>query len=135
MTYVSQKPYREMTNNEYSLLVDFFNTYTAGFISRAKDPHPYILKRDHTFRVCDNSAAIVGAQAVPEEKFIRAKSAALLHDIGRFRQYERYDTCLDRSSENHAVAGFKVIEEHNLMVKPVLQTLFFRPDGHHEIGP
>jgi len=42
-----------------------------------------------------------------------AKTAALLHDIGRFIQYERYSTFSDPSSENHAALGVQVIQEQD----------------------
>lgn len=101
-----------MKLTDYLLLENFFNNYSQSFISRAADPAPHILKTEHTRRVCDNIEWIARQLGTTERTILVAKAAALLHDIGRFPQYETYKTFSDRSSANHAVLSVRVIRDH-----------------------
>jgi len=44
-----------------------------------------------------------------------AKTMALFHDLGRFRQYRRYGTFNDRASQNHAELGVAELAAHNVL--------------------
>jgi hypothetical protein len=50
----------------------------------------------------------------PEELLV-AETAALLHDIGRFRQFAAYRTFRDTTSENHARIGLRLINRNRLL--------------------
>ena len=41
-----------MTQTTINDLKKWFTAYADGFIARVKEPAPYILKKEHTFRVC-----------------------------------------------------------------------------------
>ena len=43
-----------------------------------------------------------------------AETTALLHDVGRFRQYAVYRTFRDQTSENHARIGLRLINRNRL---------------------
>ncbi len=68
------------------------------------------------------------------EKQLRlAQITALFHDIGRFEQYARYQTFMDRQSENHAILGVKALKKLqglNFLDKP-LKSLVFRIILYH----
>jgi len=104
-----------MTHDDYGRIKIFFDGYTRDFISRAEDSHPYVLKREHTLRVVENMVFLGKSLGLSSQEMGIAKTAALLHDIGRFIQYERYATFSDPASENHAVLGVQVIQEQDLM--------------------
>ena len=86
----------------------WFWTYTTGFLTgdKAKDTN-YLLKRNHTLRVVKNSRLIAGSLGLSEKETALAQTAALLHDVGRFAQYQRFGTFNDRRSVNHAELGLE----------------------------
>ncbi|MFO8240910.1 MAG: HD domain-containing protein [Dissulfuribacterales bacterium] len=97
-------------------LREWFDTYTHQFdssdpvICRAMD-----LKREHTMRVCDIIVDIGKSLGLCPGDLHTAETAALLHDIGRFRQYYNYGTFSDSKSQNHADLGTAAIKKNNLL--------------------
>ena len=69
------------------------------------------LKVVHTYEVVNKSQYIAEKLGLNEEDIQLAKLIALLHDIGRFEQIEKYHTFNDRKSVNHAECGVKVLFE------------------------
>jgi len=55
-----------------------------------------------------------GEGLTPEEARIAA-AVALLHDVGRFPQYRRWQTFRDSDSDNHARLGIEVIREQGTL--------------------
>lgn len=73
------------------------------------------LKIDHTLRVChDNKTLCTAIRADSEVVFI-STIVALFHDIGRFEQFQKYNTFADRHSVNHATLAIEIIERYNLL--------------------
>lgn len=104
-----------MKQIQYQELQDFFKTYTRGFAEQANDPEPFQLKIAHTANVCENMAILAKSQKWTGERQYRALACALLHDIGRFHQYRKYETFSDAQSENHALLSVKVIKKQGLL--------------------
>jgi len=104
-----------MVDDEYKALAEFFDGYIGEFIARAQDLHPIVLKKEHTLRVVENIMFLGKELGISRQKMVVAKAAALLHDIGRFKQFETYGTFSDALSKNHAVLGVGVIREHRLL--------------------
>jgi putative nucleotidyltransferase with HDIG domain len=73
------------------------------------------LKATHTRRVCENIRDIGKSIALSHQDLVVAEAAALLHDIGRFEQYRRYRTFVDRKSEDHAALGVQIIRENRIL--------------------
>lgn len=73
------------------------------------------LKTDHTMRVCKEMVALGKQLGLDEDALRLAEIIALLHDIGRFEQYDRFRTYSDRKSENHAELGIAVIKKHAIL--------------------
>lgn len=88
-----------------------FAAYAETFIRHAQEPC-LILKKEHTFRVLENSEKLVSSLSLSEEDAYCAKLIALYHDIGRFVQYEKYKTFLDKKSENHAYLAVRILKRH-----------------------
>lgn len=61
------------------------------------------LKIEHTRRVAANAARILEGERFPARLRGPGMAAAWLHDLGRFKQFERYRTFSDRVSVNHAL--------------------------------
>ncbi len=62
-----------------------------------------------------------------------AGAMALFHDIGRFEQYTRYRTFVDRNSVNHAEFGVTILREQDMLhnLDPSLQDLLYRVIAYH----
>jgi hypothetical protein len=104
-----------MDRNQLNTLKRKFLDYSDNFIAKADNPDPFILKKQHTFRVCEEILYLGKKLLLPEQDLVLAEAIALLHDIGRFIQLEKYGTFLDRISENHAKLGLGVIDEQKLL--------------------
>jgi putative nucleotidyltransferase with HDIG domain len=97
-------------------LKSWFHLYVRSFYSN--DPivqGALVLKEDHSLRVC-NEILNIGKRLDMEENDLRiAEAAALFHDIGRFEQYTRYRTFVDKKSANHGMLGVKVLRQHETL--------------------
>jgi len=94
----------------FDRLKKWFFEYTAAFLTgdNAVDTN-YLLKQHHTLRVVKNSRLIAASLGWNREDAVLAQAAALFHDVGRFTQYQRFDTFNDRQSQNHAELGLEVL--------------------------
>lgn len=73
------------------------------------------LKAEHTRRVCEVIRDIGKSLHLSPKDLYLAEVSGLLHDIGRFEQYQRYRTFADYRSEDHAALGVKVIRENRIL--------------------
>lgn len=72
-----------------------------------------LLKRDHCLRVHALAAKIVAEEGLaPVHPYL---VASLLHDIGRFRQFERFGTYCDGDSVDHGDEGAAVLQGGDLL--------------------
>ncbi len=105
-----------ITAENLSQLRTFFNDYLKSFDqSDANVAKNIELKRIHTEKVVENIKAIGRSIPLSEEDLFLAESIALLHDIGRFPQFAKYQTFDDDESENHAEWSVRIINENNLL--------------------
>ncbi len=122
-----------MKKKDFLRLGKWFKKYAAGFYR--EDPGydaPLILKEEHSGRVCDN-AIITGRALELDENGMRiAGTIGLLHDVGRFIQYERHNTFDDSISEDHAVLSLSVISKHKVLSgipgdekRTILKSIFY----------
>ena len=74
-----------------------------------------IIKEKHTLQVCKEIIDIGKALELDSDELHLAEIIALFHDIGRFEQYARYKTFMDRNSENHAKLGIKILERYGVL--------------------
>jgi len=97
-------------------LKDWFEKYVLSFYYNDPELQQNIeLKRDHTLRVCEEMVALGKQVGLYDDALRLAEIIALLHDIGRFEQYDRYRTFSDKKSENHAELGMAVIKKHGIL--------------------
>jgi len=95
---------------------NWFNNYVQKFKSGNPDWLPnIILKEKHTRLVCKEILGIGKKIGLSNEDLCLAKVIALFHDIGRFEQFARYQTFVDRKSLNHAVLGVKILKENRVL--------------------
>ncbi len=95
---------------------NWFTSYTQKVIVKYPDLTENIqIKVDHCWKV---SAEIVGLACnlkLPENDVLLAETIGLFHDVGRFRQYVRYQTFSDSKSQNHAELALDVLQEYKVL--------------------
>lgn len=83
-----------------------------------------LMKVEHTRKVCDVMDLITTGEGLSVEDARLAGAVALLHDVGRFPQYQRWRTFRDSISDNHARLAVEVIRRQNLLAGlPVAERL------------
>ena len=70
-------------------------------------------KQLHSLRVMKKSRIIAQSLKLSEEEIQIATLIGLLHDIGRFEQYTKYNTFSDHNSIDHAELGIRILQENN----------------------
>ncbi|MFA9390416.1 MAG: HD domain-containing protein [Prolixibacteraceae bacterium] len=98
--------------DSYTAVCNAAMDYMHTFIN--EDPlvqQNFILKREHIHRVVGYTEVISRSLECDEPTVLAAQLAALLHDIGRFVQFEKYQTFNDAISEDHAEIALGIIEE------------------------
>jgi len=103
-------------NTVYSNILSWFNKYTSPFLdSEPVEKRAATLKIDHTHLVVENNALLCNSISINDELQGLSTIIALLHDIGRFEQFRKYQTFADRHSVNHAILGVQIIESHDVL--------------------
>lgn len=101
---------------EIEALRERFFAYVDSFYTENEaDNRAIQLKREHTRRVCRNARMLANKLEISEKDAALAEIMALLHDIGRFRQYRQYRSFRDADTENHAVLGVREIQSHAMV--------------------
>jgi hypothetical protein len=97
-------------------LQEWFLGYADSFASPEPDvAYNLFLKKEHSLRVLQEIRGIAASIDLPPEEGIIAETVALLHDVGRFEQYTRYKTFVDRKSVDHAELGIDIIKKTGIL--------------------
>lgn len=117
-----------------------FVSFSGEYAARLGSRSPYIiLKRDHSLRVHALASSIVKGEGLPCPDLHCL--AALVHDIGRFSQFERFGTYRDDLSVDHGdegaaflrsgdfLRGVEVLEQKCVMDAVRLHNKRVLPDG------
>lgn len=105
-----------MKPEDFQKLLKWFKTYVSGYLTEnLDDNYAYRLKAHHTYRVCGNIALLSGKLDLPPQDVLLAKTMALFHDLGRFRQYREYGTFNDRISQNHAAMSVAELADNDVL--------------------
>jgi hypothetical protein len=105
-----------MPSADLAFLSTWFSAYVAAFCRR--DPgaaHVYRMKSAHTRRVRQGMRRLGTAAGLAGRELALAEAAGLLHDVGRFPQYERHRTFRDDRSEHHGRLAVEAIEAEGLL--------------------
>ena len=95
---------------------DWFIQYISRFYNKdERNNFAVRMKKDHTLRVRDNIKILCKGLGMSEKESRIAETIALLHDVGRFRQFAVYKTFNDRQSINHAKWSLKEIAAEGLL--------------------
>ena len=98
------------------------------------------MKEKHTGYVTANARELAEHLELSEHDVELAELVGLLHDVGRFRQWQLYQTFVDAKSEDHADLGVKVIKElpfYDMLTEMEKSLLLFAIQNHNkkEIAP
>ena len=103
-----------MTSDEFATLTRAFRDYTNRFAGADGELHPLLrLKVDHCRRVATEArvlSADLGWELTDQN---RAEAVGLLHDVGRFCQFNTYGTFSDAASADHGELGERVVVRNN----------------------
>ena len=94
----------------------WFAEYVGGFYGEDEFINANIkLKEEHSRRTCEEMVELAEELGLTENQKRMAEAIALLHDIGRFRQFVRYRTYNDPRSVNHCLLGLEVLRETGVL--------------------
>jgi hypothetical protein len=95
---------------------EWFDDYVAGFYGDDAYVNANLkLKEDHSRRTCNEMRYLADELSLSDNQRRIAELIALLHDIGRFRQFVKYGTYNDTRSEDHCLLSLKVLRETKVL--------------------
>jgi len=96
--------------------LDFFESHVEFFRKGTPEDVANIdLKKDHSLCVLDEARMITRSLDLAPGFAGLCHVAALFHDLGRFTQYETYQTFNDKVSEDHGRLGLKVLRQTGVL--------------------
>ncbi len=105
-----------MTRGRFDIIRTWFDDYIRQFYSDDPSFQRNIeLKRDHSRRVWKNAADLGRSLSFDEKNQLFIETAGLLHDIGRFEQFRRYGTFVDKKSVDHGWLGVEVLKANRVL--------------------
>ncbi len=97
-------------------LKDWFLCYVTGYKSGSPEyQRNIIIKEQHSLRVAWEALCLARSLNLGPDGEALAEISGLLHDVGRFEQYARYKTFLDRISVDHAKLGVEILVQKNVL--------------------
>jgi len=94
----------------------WFDQYINQFIQQYPEYTENInIKAVHCKKVSDEMVGLAKSLNLTNEEVLLAETLGLLHDVGRFKQYVKYQTFSDSKSQNHAELGVEVLKENNIL--------------------
>lgn len=105
-----------MEASDLDFFKQWFSGYCRSFYSlNPDDQENMLLKERHTHIVCRNIIQIAKELSLSDNDIRLAETAALFHDIGRFKQYSLYKTFRDNVSLNHGFLGSDILAEAKVL--------------------
>jgi len=96
----------------YENIVSWFEKYTESLVCDTEEIQVNLdLKKNHSFNTTKIIEALALTIDMSEVDILLAKSAAILHDVGRFEQLLKYNTFADTDQINHIDLGIAFIKE------------------------
>jgi putative nucleotidyltransferase with HDIG domain len=100
----------------FTLYSRWFDSYINHFLITPPDLSENIqIKADHSKKVHLEMLGLAKSLNLNNEDIFLAETIGLFHDIGRFKQYVKYQTFSDSKSQNHAELGVEVLKENNVL--------------------
>ncbi|MFO7863481.1 MAG: HD domain-containing protein [Salinivirgaceae bacterium] len=98
----------------FKIIHNRFISYTSSFLNN-DDTNAHALKFKHSILVSNLARTIAEKEHFTKQQIENSAICGLLHDIGRFEQFEKYKTFNDKQSEDHAALSAKIIREQKMI--------------------
>jgi hypothetical protein len=94
----------------------WFDNYVDSFYDDDDFINAHLkLKEYHSRRVCQEMQYLANALGLAENQKRIAEAIAILHDIGRFKQFAKYRTYSDVKTVNHCMLGLDILRENKVL--------------------
>jgi len=94
----------------------WFDDYVAGFYGDDEPINANLkLKEEHSRRTCEEMLYLAEELDLAANQKRIADVIAILHDIGRFEQFVKYQTYNDSRSVNHCLLGLEVLHRRKVL--------------------
>lgn len=105
-----------MTEQQLQKFKAWFADYIADFYGTSAYIDANLeLKEVHTRYVYKEATYIADAIGLGENDRLIAAAVGLLHDVGRFEQFAKYQTYSDAKSENHNLMAVRILKEYDVL--------------------
>lgn len=105
-----------MHKQNYENIEKWFNGFVESYFGKDQKVNENLfLKKEHTAKVCDEMRALVENENFDEHQTCMAMTVALLHDAGRFQQFQKYGTYNDLRSVNHGCLGRQLVHKSGVL--------------------
>lgn len=118
--------------------VQYFNNWFFHYVQTFKQGNINVqenisLKENHTKQVVKEILNIAKHLELNNDELRLAEVIALFHDIGRFEQYAKFKTFVDKKSVNHAELGLKILIDNKVLYRLAapMQSLILRTISYH----
>ena len=96
-----------------NIIINWFHEYTSSYFQN-DDHSPYYLKYIHSIKVSENARNIALEIGLTPQETDIAEIIGILHDIGRFDQFAKYNTFNDKVSLDHAEHSVNILEKNQI---------------------
>ncbi|MFO7568487.1 MAG: HD domain-containing protein [Smithellaceae bacterium] len=111
----ASKSNADMTQDIRLFLIHWFDQYVNRYRGEGGIlPATLELKYAHSLRVAENARLIACGLVLEQQDVILAEGCGLLHDIGRFAQYDCYGSFSDADTVDHGLQGRLTLETEAL---------------------
>ncbi|MGM0621968.1 MAG: HD domain-containing protein [Bacteroidota bacterium] len=104
-----------MQDQEHSSIA-FFESYVDSFAGLTPEQqNNFTIKKEHSLRVAANAHQLANYLELDDEDKKVAFTAAVFHDIGRFKQLVDFNTFNDEVSADHAEYAVEIVKEKGIL--------------------
>lgn len=104
-----------MNINELHIIEQWFRDFVSGYNYDSREDRASIeLKKEHTWRVADNMSSLAESEQSWADPLL-SRAIGVLHDAGRFPQYDKFRTFRDADSVNHGLLGSRVLMDSGVL--------------------
>ncbi|MFP4023091.1 MAG: HD domain-containing protein [Thiohalospira sp.] len=101
-------------------LVQFYHTWFNNYINQYVQQYPNLkenieIKADHCRKVSLEIVGLAKSMELEQNEILLAETIGIFHDVGRFKQYVKYNTFSDSKSQNHAELAIEVLTENKIL--------------------
>ncbi len=104
-----------ISTSQYRTIQQRFLHYVKSYAAPPAHRENIVLKIKHSIRVEKEMEALSIGIGQRNGQLRLAKVIGLLHDIGRFEQFKRYQTFSDKDSVDHGRFGVQVLQETDMI--------------------